>query len=185
LPFATTHHPCTPTPTHLPSQKRLAELRAAADAPPPGAGGALPTVTRAEYVDRVTRASEAEPVLAVLVREAGPAGGACSDAVAALAVIAGCAAGRALTCVRVEADEAAAGPGRLPDAALPTLLVYHRGSAVAKLTGPAALGGGGGGRITPDSVLAAVRRAAPGVVVRGGSGGGGRGSGSDGGGESD
>jgi hypothetical protein len=130
-------------------------------------------VSRADYVERVTRASASHPVLALLVREAGPAGGACADAVAALATVAASPAGTGLAAVRVEADEAAAGPGRLPDAALPTLLVYVGGSAVAKLTGPGALGAAGGGRITPDSVLAAVRRAAPGVVGEGKGGGGG------------
>lgn len=158
------------------SQKRLAELRAAADAVPHPGASHLPTVTRAEYVERVTRASTTRPVLAVLVREGGAAGGPCSDAVAALASLAASPAGVGISAVRVEADEAASGPGRLPDAALPTLLVYQGGSAVAKLTGPAALGAAGGGRITPDSLLDAVRRAAPGVVgdgrTKGGRGGG-------------
>ena len=180
-------HPSTPltspsaaplSPTHLSSQKRLAELKAAADAPPASTTGTQPVVSRADYIQRVTRASETAPVLALLVREGGPAtGAACSDAVAALAAFASSPAGRGVTCVKVEADEAAAGPGRLPDAALPTLLVYSGGTAVAKLTGGPAMGAAGGGRITPASILKAVRAAAPGVV--GGGEGGRAGSSSD------
>lgn len=154
------------------SQKRLAELRAAADAPSTSTTGTLPTVIRAQYVERVTRASLDRPVLALLVREGGSAtGGACCDAVAALATLGASPTGAAVSCVKVEADEAASGPGRLPDAALPTLLVYVGGSAVAKLTGGASLGAAGGGRITPASLLKAVRAAAPGVLGGGGEGG--------------
>lgn len=116
-------------------------------------------------MERVTRASLDRPVLALLVRESGSAtGGACSDAVAALAAFGSSPLGVSVSCVKVEADEAAAGPGRLPDAALPTLLVYQGGSAVAKLTGGPSMGAAGGGRITPASLLKAVRAAAPGVV---------------------
>ncbi len=152
------------------SQKRLAELKAATDRPSPSSTGALPVVSRAEYITRVTRASEAGPVLALLVREGGSAtGAACCDAVAALATLAASPAGQGISCVKVEADEAASGPGRLPDAALPTLLIYRGGAAVAKLTGGPALGAVGGGRITPASILKSVKAAAPGVV--GGEGG--------------
>lgn len=147
------------------SQKRLAELRAAADAPSVATTGTLPTVTKASYVERITRASLDRPVLALLVREGGSAtGGACSDAVSALSALGASPLGAAISCVKVEADEAAAGPGRLPDAALPTLLIYQGGSAIVKLTGGPALGAAGGGRITPASLLKAVRAAAPGIV---------------------
>ena len=105
--------------------------------------------------------------------------GECADVDGALAEVAARAAsGKDTTTpppsfVRAPADDVTPG---YPDAALPTLLVYHDGACVASLKGRADVAAPGGGRPTPASVLAALQRAAPGLLSVGG---GGRGGGSD------
>lgn len=155
--------------------KRVAELRAAADAA--ARGDAVSTITAADYIVHVTHASrQGAWVVCHLFREGV---GECADVDGALAEVAARAAsGKDTTTpppsfVRAPADDVTPG---YPDAALPTLLVYHDGACVASLKGRADVAAPGGGRPTPASVLAALQRAAPGLLSVGG---GGRGGGSD------
>jgi hypothetical protein len=137
--------------------KRLAELKDKAEKE--HASSLVSTITAADYVSRVTRASADRWVVCHLY---GDRVRACAEVDDALGVIASGPAGADTTFVRAEA--ASVSPG-FPDAALPTLLAYRGGECVATLKGGAALAPRGGARPTPASVAAALLAAAPGCLA--------------------
>jgi len=128
-------------------QRRLSALRAAAQRPRHGALLFLPDA--AAYTREVTAASLRCDVV-LLVTRSGHAG--CDAAQAALATIAR--RSSALKCLVCDAAAAVSG-GRLPDSALPQLLLYRRGEVVLQHAGTA-WAGPSHRHLTPEVLAAAL-----------------------------
>ncbi|KAA0152229.1 hypothetical protein FNF27_03744 [Cafeteria roenbergensis] len=113
-------------------RRRIAQLRAAAAA---NKFGTLRTITRAEYVAEVTRASSEGDGLYVALHLFSEGVPRCREVDASLATMA--ARHRSVKFLRIQGKDCIEG---YPDRNCPSLLVYHKGECVARLVGAAQTG---------------------------------------------